>query len=323
VGGEGVRIGLMAPDSTIPNLAIMKLSAWHKAQGDTIIFPWRGQRVDRLLASVVFTRNRKEAEHLPTYAEIGGTGWDYTTTLPDEIEALKPDYDLYGIDYGMGFLWRGCVNKCLFCVVWRKEPEFKQAASIDALLNPRSNRLVLLDNNLTAAPNVVDLLAEMAERRLRVNFSQGLDIRRMTPEIAAALAKVNFSNHTFTSKQVHFAWDSVGLEQAVKRGVAILKEAGIKPYRLMFYMLCGFGTTWEEDWHRFEVLRELGCDPYVMTYQDLEGKAVEQDPRLRHFERWVNARIYKACHWEDYKPAQEAIAKASGQQTSLFKEASA
>jgi hypothetical protein len=317
-----VRIGLLAPDSKIPNLAIMKLSAWHKAQGETIIFPWHGQAVDRLLVSLVFTRNRKEAEHLPKYAEIGGTGWDYTVKLPDEVEAMTPDYDLYSIDYGIGFLWRGCVNKCSFCVVPKKEGDMNQVARIGDLLNPKSSRLVLLDNNLTAAPNVVDMLTEMAERKLQVNITQGMDIRRMTPEIARALAKVNFSNHTWTSKQVHFAFDNPGTEPAVRRGVATLKEAGIKPYRLMFYMLCGFNTTWEEDMHRFKTLRELGCDPYVMSYQNLDGKPVEQDPRLRHFERWVNARIYKACRWEDYKPAQEAIAKANGDQTSLFKEVS-
>jgi hypothetical protein len=318
------RIGLLAPDSTIPNLAIMRLSAYHKATGDEVIFPWHGQAVDRLLVSLVFTRNRREAEHLPRYAETGGTGWDYTVKLPPDVEATQPDYDLYGIDYGIGFLWRGCVNKCPFCVVPRKEGSMHQVATIPDLLNPQSNRLVLLDNNLTAAPNVLDLLGELAERKVCVNVNQGMDIRRMTPEIAAALANVNFNNHTFTYKQIHFAWDSMGLEQAVRNGVQMLTDAGIKPYKLMFYMLCGFNTTFDQDMYRFEVLRELGCDPYVMVYQDLEGRPMEQDPRLRHFERWVNARIYKSAtgRWEEYSRAQGAIAQATGQQASLFKEVS-
>ncbi len=312
-----MRVGLLAPDSTIPNLAAMKLSAWHKANGNRVLFPWRGQRVDRLQVSVVFTRNRREAEHLPSYAEVGGTGWDYIITLPPEVEAMKPDYDLYGIDYGMGFLYRGCIRRCPFCVVHRKEGGLKRVAQIADLLNPRSNKVIILDANLLAEPDHLDALAELADRRLQVNFSQGLDIRLVTPENAAALAKVDFSNHHFASKQVHFAWDSMALEGAVRRGVEVLRDAGIKPYRLMFYMLCGFDTTFEEDMHRFKTLRELGCDPYVMTYEDLDGKPVEQDPRLRHFERWVNARIYKACRWEDYVPAQEAIAQATGLQQAL------
>jgi hypothetical protein len=151
-----------------------------------------------------------------------------------------------------------------------------------------------------------------------------MDIRRITPEFSAALAKVNFSNHTFTYKQIHFAWDSMGLEKAVRDGVQMLADAGIKPYRLMFYMLCGFNTTFNEDMHRFEVLRELGCDPYVMIYEDLDGGGFPQDPRLRHFERWVNARIYKSAtgRWEEYTRAQEAIARATGEQASLFREVS-
>lgn len=312
-----MRIGLLAPDSTMPNLAIMRLAAWHKAHGHEVVFPWRGQPVDRLQVSLVFTRNRGEAECLPPYTEIGGTGWDYRIELPAEVEVMKPDFGLYGIDYGIGFLYRGCVRRCPFCVVWRKELEFHQVAAIGDLLNPLSNRLVLLDNNLLAAPNALDILAELADRWIDVNFSQGLDIRLVTPEIAAALAWVRFRNRMFTRKGIHFAWDAMALEPAVRRGVATLREAGIHPSRLMFYMLCGFDTSFEEDMHRFQVLRELGCDPYVMVYEDLEGRVVPQDPRLKHFERWVNARIYKACRWEEYKPAQEAIFRAEGQQPTL------
>jgi hypothetical protein len=300
-----VRIGLGAIDSKMPNLVTMRLAAWHKQQGDTCEL-WRGQQVDKLYASVIFTRTREQAKHLPKNAILGGTGVDYKISLPPEVEQMKPDYDLYGIDYGLGFLWRGCVNRCPFCVVWRKEPVFEQVAQIVDLLNPKSNRLVLLDNNLTAAPNVVDILHELAERKIQVNFNQGWDIRRITPEIAAALVKVDFCNHTFKTNQIHFAWDSMGVEPWIRKGIATLSEAGIKPYRVMVYMLSGFDTSFDQDMYRFEELWALGVDPYVMVFQDVDGKIVEQDPRLRHFARWVNKRIYKACRWEDYGPAKEA-----------------
>jgi hypothetical protein len=305
-----MRVGLHAPDSKLPNLALMRLAAWHKEQGDEIVFPWGGAEVDKLYVSIILTENRQKVAHLAETAVIGGTGWDYSIDLPPGARDMRPDYDLYGIDYGVGFLYRGCVNKCPWCVVWRKEPEFKQVASIAELLNPKSSKLILLDNNLTAAPNVLDILTELAERKIQVNFNQALDIRRITPEIAQALGKVHFSNWRFTSKQVHFAWDSMGLEDAVRRGVTTLREAGIKPYRLMIYMLCGFNTTFEEDMYRFRVLRELGCDPYVMVYRDVEGKVVQMDPRVKHFGRWVNARIYKSCPWEEYLPAKKLLQTA-------------
>jgi hypothetical protein len=291
-----LRIGLIDVDSKIPNLALMKLSAYHKRMGDEIVFPYKGGRVDRLYASVVFERSRPQAELLARIypsVEIGGTGWDVTKTLPPEIESGPADYGLYGIDYGLGFVWRGCVNRCKFCFVPRKEGAMHQVAGVADLINPKSNRITFLDNNFTAAPNALDIMAEIVDRKLSVDWCQGLDIRRMTPEFAAALAKVDICT---TSHRIHFAFDDVGLEWAVRSGVAMLEDAGIKPYRLIFYVLVGYNSTFAQDMYRFRVLRELGCDPFVMVYNK------KGDRRLRHFARWVNKRIYKACAWDDYRP---------------------
>lgn len=293
-----MKIRLHDADSKIPNLALMRLSAFWKGQGADVDF-WRGEPADRVYVSTVFTRTQPDIEALRALHPeviIGGTGWDVAAALPDEVEASRPDYSLYGIDYGLGFLWRGCANKCAFCYVPRKEGAMRQVATLADLINPKSNRLILLDNNLTAAPNVVEILAEIADRHLTVNFNQGLDIRRVTPEIAAALARVRFSNHTFKRDSLHFAFDQPALEADIRRGVRILAEAGIKPYRLTVYMLCGYNTTFEQDMHRFNVLRELGCDPYVMIYND------RGDHQLRHFDRWVNGRVYKADSWDHYQP---------------------
>jgi len=82
-------------------------------------------------------------------------------------------------------------------------------------------------------------------------------------------------------------------------GIAALNRAGIKPYRLRFYVLVGYNTTWEEDWHRFAVLRDLGCEPFAMCY---EGSGY----RLRAFSRYVNRFIYKKYAWEDYDRWGEA-----------------
>ncbi|MDA8147049.1 MAG: DNA cytosine methyltransferase [Thermaerobacter sp.] len=103
-----MKIALVDVDSRLPNLALMRLSAWHKAQGDEVLFPWRGQAVDKLCASVVFTWHSRQVD-LPWWSkraaevQVGGSGWSLEAALPPEVEAVRPDYSLYGIDYGIGY----------------------------------------------------------------------------------------------------------------------------------------------------------------------------------------------------------------------------
>lgn len=291
------RVGLIDVDSKIPNLALLKLSAWHKAQGDTILFPYRGESADRIYASVVFSRNQglaRRVRELYPQAEIGGTGWSLDSALPPEVEASRPDYGLYGIDYGLGFTSRGCPRRCPFCVVPAKEGPIRSVATVADMANPRSNRLILLDNNFLAQPEWRQRMTEIRDHTLTVSFTQGLDIRLIDDESAGALSSIRFSNLKFTKSQLHFAFDDPALEGAVVRGVKTLALAGIKPYRLAFFVLVGYDTSFEEDMHRFRVLTALGVDPFIMVYNQTG------DPRLRHFARWVNRRLYKSCDWESY-----------------------
>ena len=117
---------------------------------------------------------------------------------------------------------------------------------------------------------------------LKVNFSQGLNIRNIKENQAAALAKVNFFNINGTSKQVHFAWDDPRHEKLIHKGLKTCMDAGIKPYQMAFYVLIGYHSTPEEDLHRVEVLRSYGANPFVMPYN-------KEDEYQRRFARWVNA----------------------------------
>jgi hypothetical protein len=290
-----------------PNLALMKLSAWHKMHGDTIllnsfdankayissVFSWRKSQA---LAAYSALQNKMEVE-------MGGSGIDIYKVLPDEIENIKPDYTLYDIDYGLGFLQRGCIRKCPFCLVPKKEGKPVVVACISKLLNPRSNKLVLLDNNFLSLGNwTLDTLKELADRQIKVSFSQGLDIRLVTPEIAGLLAQTDFYNTKFSYKQLTFAFDHIGIERKFRAGVDMLTSAGIKPYKLQSFILVGFNSSFEEDFARFKIITELGIDPFVMLYRDTETGQETPDAKLRHFRRWVNARIWKTCVWEDYRP---------------------
>lgn len=312
-----LAIGLIDIDSKIPNLALMKLSSYYKSLGEEVEFVQPNKQYEKIFASAIFTRSKEKCLKLQgQYGDkikIGGTGWDIKKELDPIIEHMKPDYELYSaemiatrmrgaisrqrklekateiVNAGMGFTSRGCVRECGFCFVPKKEGKFRDIAEIKDLINPKSNVLILHDNNLTADPLVIDKLHEIRDRKLIVDINQGCDVRLMTEDIAQAMSEVKHL------RSLHYAWDLMAFEKTVMDGIKLLSKY-IKPYKHMCFMLVGFNTSFEEDMYRFIKLREMKVDPFVMIYN--EGK----DKRLRHFARWVNMRIYKKCTFEEYEP---------------------
>jgi hypothetical protein len=277
-----IPIGLWQVDGKLPNLALMKISAWLKARDVETVLQ-RTPDEHTFYASVIFTKNRQQVEMWKNAYDfdVGGSGWDLKKTLPDNIERMQPDYDLYEIDYAMGYLHRGCIRKCAFCLVPEKEGQLSRVSTLGDLVRPDTKKLMLLDNNLTGAPDVLEILGEMADRDLEVAFTQGLDIRLMTQEIAAALFRVKYRNSGFYEKRLYFAFDNIKLEKRVRRGIEMLLDAGIHPNTLSFYVLVGFDSTFAEDVERCEILRGYGIRPYVMRYR--------KTPQLNALARWANA----------------------------------
>lgn len=316
-------IGLIDVDSKIPNLALMKISSYYKGLGEPVEFVQKNRHYEKIYASAIFTRSKPVCEQLKAHygscIEIGGTGYDVKSALPPEIESCKPDYDLYTaediasrmrgigtrqhklekarqiVDAGMGFTSRGCIRNCGFCFVPKKEGKFRHETPIADIINPRSNVIILHDNNITADPDVIEKLHEIRDRGLIVDINQGIDVRLMTPEIAQALSEVKHL------RSIHYAWDLMPFERQVFDGIEILSQF-IKPYRHMCFMLVGYNTSFEEDMYRFRKLVERNIDPFVMIYNENE----KGDVRLKHFARWVNSRIYKTCDFEDYEPWKKA-----------------
>lgn len=279
-------IGLWQVDGKMPNLALMKLSAWLKAQGHDTYLQMTPDHTTAY-GSSVFAENKPMVNfwlRVHPDIEIGGSGWNLQKELPQEAEILRPDYDLYGIDYGLGFLSRGCIHRCPFCIVPEKEGRLRQVAQVSNLLNLKSNFLVLLDNNLLALPNALDILTEIKERGLMVNFNQGLDIRLVTPEIARALADLHYMDFSRNNRTLHFAFDDTRLENSVRHGIEILLESGISSEHLCFYVLAGFNNqTLEDVLYRCDMLREYGVRPYVMRYR--------KNSRLNAIARWANCTV--------------------------------
>ncbi len=284
-----MKIGLVQVDGKWPNLVLMKLSAWHKKQGDTVGWFSPLEEWDKVYASKVFDFTLDDP-YLPPDTIKGGTGYDVHSKLSPEIEGCSPDYSIYPkVDYAMGFTTRGCLRKCPFCLVPEKEGALQVVAQLGNFLDSRK-KVVLLDNNLTAVPwfHFEGVLRNLIDWKTKVDFSQGLDIRIVMNDHAELLAKVKLL------KQIHFAWDSLGIEQTVRTGIKILSKH-MPLSRLMFYVLIGYNTSPEEDLYRVEVLRGLKVDPFVMPYD-------RSNQYQKRFARWVNHKaVFRTVAWKDYK----------------------
>ena len=292
-------------DDIHPNLALMKISAWHKASGHEVALG-RYDRSGRFIAPIddpdhvyissVFTRSIDRAMELEVVypdAEIGGSGYDIKTILPDEIEHVMPDYDLYGTGYSMGYTTRGCFRKCKFCIVPEKEGRIRHNADSKEFLHPDHDKVKFLDNNFFAGPRWKGHIDFIRDHDLKVSFNQGIDIRIMTEEMAQAVASIKYRSGQFGGTYLHIAFDSTSYEDQFRRGVEILLDQGIRPTSVIVYLLVGFASTMEDNQYRLDIIRDYGMYPFVMKYQ---GCSVVD----AFFARWVNKKLYKKRSFDEY-----------------------
>lgn len=291
------RIGLIDVDSRgFPNIPLMKLSAWHKAQGDEVEWyhPFT-DRYDKVYLSKVFTFSPDHDECINADEVVrGGTGYSITSApLPDEIEHIYPDYGLYNItDTAYGFLTRGCPRGCDFCIVAEKEGRrSRKVANLDEFWSGQKN-IILCDPNILACKDWRDLLGQLAQSRAVVDFNQGLDARLLDEAKIDALNRIRI-------KEIHFAWDRFNDGEVVLPKLDLYARLGkVHGCRAIVYVLCNFDTTIEQDLERIYTLREMGYLAYVMLYD--KPNASREHLRLQ---RWCNNRfVFAKCpKFEDYK----------------------
>lgn len=287
-----MKIRLVDVDSKIPNLALMKLSSYHKAKGNDV--DWYTPVLDHKDTDIVYAS--KVFNYTPDYpwlpnCEIiqGGPGYN-SVQLPLKINHVKPDYSLYQIDYAMGYTSRGCNRKCEFCIIPGREGKLKATNDIYEFWKGQKS-LMLLDNNLTGSlEQFYKILNQIIKEKIKVDICQGLDIRLIDKEKAELLKKVKFW------KSLKFAFDNISMENLVVSGIQDLLKAGFHPNKLMFYVLIGFNTTEKEDLHRINLLKKLGVNPYIMIYSN--GKRTRYQIDLA---RYVNRKqIFESISWEEY-----------------------
>ena len=293
-----MNIGLIDVDGhNFPNLALMKLSAWHKSQGDSVEFadPMFG-RYDRVYMSKVFTFTPDCLDIYHCEVIRAGTGYkNYTTTLPDEIEHTCPDYSLYGGSRreAYGFLTRGCVNSCSWCIVPHKEGGIRPGSPIREFIGDK-RRAVLLDNNVLASDFGLEQIEEIVRMGIAVDFNQGLDARRACGNayILDLLARVKWM------KQIRFACDRMAQLEAVIKCAKELGRRGIKPYRIFVYCLI---QDVEESLERINALRTLKVCPFAQPYRDFDNN-IEPTNEQKRLARWCNHKaIFKSVEFKNYK----------------------
>lgn len=310
--GVKMNIGLIDVDGhNFPNLALMKISAYHKRQGDSVEWyhPLVSSDMDIVYMSKVFSFTDDYEYPIRAKKIIkGGTGYCISNikgkevydkskdvVLPDEVEHIYPDYSLYPEktkDTAYGYLTRGCPRGCEFCVVGCKEGKKSYKVADLTEFWKDQKFITLLDPNILACREHLDLLNQLIESKACVDFNQGIDIRLTNDANIEAINQIKL-------KEIHFAWDNAkdDLLPYFKR---YREKAKHKPHSHygMVYVLTNFNSTMEENLYRIYTLRDMGYDPYVMIY-DKESASKQ----IRNLQRWCNNKfIFRSCKdFSDYK----------------------
>lgn len=269
-----MRVLLVDVDSTIPNLALMRLSAFHNDANDEVSFlrlsvsyypHKRAVRkvdtsgYDRVYLSAIFKGTINSVRISGDCADVrtGGTGVDVVSTLGNEVDSYDPDYSIYPEnDTAYGFISRGCNRKCYFCVVPEKEGKTHQVETDINRIVGRFGKVKFMDNNFLQLPNHVEILRNLVARGIRCQFNQGLDIRLITPENSELLSRLNYMGEYL------FAFDDYKYRRMMERQLALLNW--IKPWKAKFYCYVNPDMADFETVKRVMFLRERKLLPYVM-----------------------------------------------------------
>lgn len=308
-----MKIGLIDCDSHhFPNLPLMKISAWHKQQGDSVEWyePLFSGHMDKVYMSKVFSFT-PDYEYVIDADEIvrGGSGYcielvdgkeifhhERDKPLSPEIEHIYPDYSLYPEltkDTAYGFLTRGCPRGCGFCHVASKEgKKSRKVADLSEFWRGQKN-IILCDPNILACPEHMELLQQLVDSKAKVNFNQGLDIRLVNDKNLELIRQIRLDG-------IHFAFDRWQDKDIVEPRLRTFAEKtgfNRNKGRVMVYILCNFDTTLEQDLYRIQLCRELNFSPYPMIYDKEHA-----DPIYRKLQRWCSNFIFWSCPtFEEYK----------------------
>ena len=298
------RIGLIDVDGhNFPNLALMKLSAYHKSKGDIVEWYNIFEEYDIVLMSKVFTHTPDYTQSIPNAKNIirGGTGYDIHSSLPEEAEKIIPDYTIYPyIDKktAYGFLTRGCIRKCQWCIVPQKEGMIRPYQDVDDIAVEKRTNLILMDNNILAAEEYgLQQLQKIIERGYRIDFNQAMDARLVTNDIAEILAQIKWL------KYIRFGCDTPYQVKECSQAIDMIQKKGYKGEFLLYTMLygdiqeCYERITYWKDKYKGKVT----C--FGQPYLDFTTTRQNIPQWQKDMARWcIKKEFYKTMDFKDYEP---------------------
>ena len=295
-----LNIGLIDVDShNFPNLPLMKISAYHKINGDNVEWVNYFTHYDKVYVSKVFGDEYSQMDMTCINADeiiYGGSGFAIDIVagkevyikskdieLQNKIEHIYPDYSLYSEltkDTAYGFLTRGCCNHCSFCLVSQKEGLCSNKVANLSEFWREQKTIKLLDANILACKEKKELLQQLIDSKACIDFTQGLDARFITEEIAMLLKQCKV-------KMFHFAFDFMKNEKAIVKGLKTFVDVVNPPKRNCYvYVLTNYNTTFEEDMKRIDLIRSCGLNPDIRVYRKPTAPQITKD-----LQRWCNNRI--------------------------------
>lgn len=314
-------------DGKLPNLALMRLAAWHRAQGDDVRWERGTSRqfhephYDVVYGSAIFSETRKAATRLVEQfpgAIIGGGGGDNDLRVehivPSQFTALDwsgyPDFEA-----SLGYAMRGCRFKCGFCQVPGREGAARSNATIATIWRGPGypKHLHLLDNDFFGNPEWRVRVREIVDGGFKVCINQGINARLLNAETAAAVVEMAPWDDSFKRRRLYVAWDNIGHERVFFNGIDALEKAGWKPEWVFSYMLLGFDPreTWERIFYRYNRMMERGVRPYPMVFAgDDKTPRPAEYAKLKRFQRWVITGAHKLGGFETYDTRRIRVSDA-------------
>lgn len=279
-----------------PNLALMKISAWHKAQGDDVEWWVPVLHYDKVYSSKVFDFTPDNPE-LPDDAIRGGTGYrdmPMDQELPPEIDAMSPDYSIYpDCDYAIGYLTRGCPNHCRWCVVPKKEGQIRPYRCWQEIIRKDTNKLVLMDNNILACEYGIQQLENLIGSGYRVDLNQGMDARLVTDRIADILSRLKWIRF------IRFSCDQKSQIEPIRRTVELLGSHGVKPYRIFVYLLVTEDIS--DAAERVEALKGYkAINLYAQAERNERLGVMPNKVQLEFQQRYMYGGCYRSETWTEY-----------------------
>ena len=282
---------------TFPNYALMKISAYHRQQGYEVEW-WNPLcKYDRIYSSKVFDFTPVDP-YLPDDAIRGGTGYrdlPMDKTLPQEIDNMYPDYSIYpDCDYAIGYLTRGCINHCRWCVVPDKEGHIRPYRTWQEVVRKDTDKLVLMDNNILACDHGISQLQSLIGSGYRIDLNQGMDARLVTPEVAEILSRLSWIRF------IRFSCDQKSQIEPIRHTLELLGRHGVRPYRVFIYLLVTKDIR--DAAERVEALKGYkGINLYAQAERNERLGIVPNALQLEFAQRYIYGGCYRAETWKQYR----------------------